>query len=102
MSALPTHDMDGRSFESHCERCQECDACNVEACREHEIQRKLVHAVETLRVRTNDEAPRADDFAAVAKKLNAERFAPPSGKRWTSKHVLRAFELYCADELVNH
>ena len=61
-----------------------------------EAARRNALAVETLREITNDQAPEASDFGAVAKVLNANRFAPPSGKRWTAKLVKAAFDAYIA------
>jgi hypothetical protein len=59
------------------------------------VARRNAHAVEALREITEDRAPEASDFGATAKMLNMNRFAPPSGKRWTANQVKAAYEAYC-------
>jgi MinD superfamily P-loop ATPase len=39
LSELPVTDMDGRAFEALCDACQGCEACEREACEEHERER---------------------------------------------------------------
>lgn len=53
-------------------------------------------AIETLREYTEDKAPEESDFGAVAKVLNLNRFAPPTGKRWTAALVKAAYTAYIA------